>query len=91
MSDSFEWDPEKERANFAKHGVTFIEAQSVFVDPLAWMATDEEHSWGERRYTILGRSEQHRLLFVVYAYRGDRIRIISARRATRREAKTYEG
>lgn len=91
MNDSFEWDPEKERANVAKHGVTFIEAQSVFIDPLAWVAADDEHSWGEQRFTVLGMSEQHRLLFVVYVYRGARIRIISARPATRREKKAYEG
>ena len=91
MNDSFEWDPEKERANVAKHGVDFSEARSVFVDPLAWTNADDEHSWGEQRFTILGLSEQHRLLFVVYAYRGTRVRIISERPATRREKKAYEG
>ena len=91
MSDSFEWDPEKDRANVAKHGADFAEAKSVFADPLAYLVEDDQHSWGEQRFAALGMSEQHRLLFVVYVYRGERIRIISARPATRRERRAYEG
>ena len=91
MNDSFEWDPEKAEANAAKHGITFGEAETVFADPLLTTVWDGVHSLGEDRFTVIGLSERFRLLVVVYTYRGDRIRIISARRATRREAKTYEG
>jgi uncharacterized DUF497 family protein len=91
MSEPFEWNPEKERANVAKHGITFAEAQSVFLDPFVYMAPDDGHSREEDRFTALGISQQHRLVFVVYAERGECIRIISARPATRREKRAYEG
>lgn len=89
MNDSFEWDPEKAEANLAKHGVTFGEAESVFDDPFLLTSWDGGHSPGEDRFTSIGLSQRHRLLVVVHTYRGERIRIISARRATRREAKSY--
>ncbi len=90
MHDSFEWDPEKERANVAKHGVTFAEAQTVFGDPFLQTVSDPEHSIGEARFIATGLSQKQRLLVVVYVDRGECIRLISARRATRRETRTYE-
>lgn len=91
MNGLFEWDPAKAEANFAKHGVTFGEAETVFADPLLDTSWDGVHSLEEDRYVAIGRSARGRLLVVVYTYREDRIRIISARRATRREANAYEG
>ncbi len=86
----FEWDPRKAAANARKHGVTFEEAASVFGDPLAAIFTDEAHSTGELREIIIGHSERNRLLLVSFAERAERIRIISARSATRRERRDYE-
>jgi uncharacterized DUF497 family protein len=90
MNDSFEWDPEKAAANEAKHGVTFGEASSVFLDPLVQNRLDDDHSSSEERFTAIGISHYGRLLLVTYAERRDRIRIISARRPTRREVANYE-
>jgi uncharacterized DUF497 family protein len=85
----FEWNPRKARANLRKHGVTFAEATSIFSDPLARIFVDEDHSAEERRELIIGHSK--RLLVVCFTERGrDRVRIISARRATRREQQDYE-
>ena len=86
----FEWDPRKATANRAKHGVSFEEASSVFGDPLGVIVDDPRHSHGEKRHVLLGSSEQHRLLAVMFTEREDRIRVISARRVTRRERKNYE-
>lgn len=91
MEDAFEWDPAKDKLNQAKHGIDFSEAQSVFLDPLVAMRPDDDHSTGETRFVALGMSRLARLLVVIFAERGDRIRIISARRATRRETNAYEG
>jgi uncharacterized DUF497 family protein len=91
MNPVFEWDPEKERRNFAKHGVLFEEAASVFADTLAQYAPDPDHSEREPRDVVIGSSVRQRLLVVVYTMRGDAIRIISARRATRPEVRAYEG
>lgn len=91
MYDAFEWDPEKDRANEAKHGVTFAEARTAIVDPFVVLSPDDQHSLGEHRYSAIGMSHAGRLLIVVYTERGDRVRIISARRATRREVRMYEG
>ena len=79
--------PEK---NFKKHGVGFEEARSVFGDPLALTIPDPLHSEEEDRFITLGESHRRRLLVVVSTDRGNRIRIISARVATRRERKDYE-
>jgi hypothetical protein len=88
----FEWDEVKNRANRQKHGVWFEEAQAVFDDPRARVFFDAEHSQEEDRLLILGLSNAARLLVVVHCYRraASTIRIISARKATRKEAKTYE-
>jgi uncharacterized protein len=83
----FEWDAEKARANLEKHGVSFEEAASVFLD-LEFVLTDDPTETG--RFVALGFSSQARMLFVVHVERGVRVRIISARRATRTETRTYE-
>jgi len=76
---SFEWDPIKATSNLQKHGVSFVEAATVFFDPLSLTIPDAVHSIDEQRFAITGLSYQHRLLVVVHADRGDRIRIISVR------------
>lgn len=86
----FEWDDEKEAANLRKHGVSFFEASTVFGDPLALTGYDSAHSDSEDRYLTMGVSADDRLLLVSHTDRGDAIRIISARDATRRERKDYE-
>ena len=86
----FEWDPIKEIENVRKHGVSFHEAQSVFADPLSITVQDIEHSEGEERFVILGATGASRLVVVCHTDRSDRIRIISAREATRREQTDYE-
>jgi len=86
----FEWDDRKAEANVHKHGVSFEEASTVFADALALTVFDPLHSEDEDRYVTLGRSQRQRLLVVVFTDREDRIRIISARVATRRERKDYE-
>ena len=86
----FEWDPAKAAANLATHGVSFEEASTVFGDPLSVTKPDARHSHGEERFAILGLSARGRLLAVYHAERGERIRIISAREATRRERADYE-
>lgn len=90
MGLAFEWDESKAAMNRRKHGVTFEEASTVFADPLSVTIYDPVHSDGEDRYIVLGESQRRRLLVVVFTDRGDRIRIISARVASRRERKDYE-
>ena len=90
MSRKFEWDHEKAESNLAKHGVTFFEAMSVFRDKLSIRIVDTEHSDEELRYALVGMSSRLRLLVVVYTLRPSRIRIISARRATKNERRNYE-
>jgi uncharacterized DUF497 family protein len=90
MALSFEWDPDKADANHRKHGVSFDEAMTVFADPLATTIYDPDHSDDEDRYLSLGMSIVSRLLVVSFTDRGDKIRIISARVASRRERKQYE-
>jgi uncharacterized protein len=86
----FEWDPRKAAANARDHGVEFVEAQTVFGDPLETTIPDPDHSVGEHRFLSMGRSAAGRLLAVSYTERGGRLRIISARLATARERKAYE-
>ena len=86
----FSWDGAKAIANVAKHRVSFQEAATVFGDPLAITYPDPDHSIGEERYITFGRSARGRLLVVGHAERHDRLRVISARPATRRERKIYE-
>jgi uncharacterized DUF497 family protein len=92
MSDlRFEWDPKKASSNEKKHGVSFGEAQSVFLDEDALVIPDPDHSQVEDRFIILGRSSEDRALVVVHCFRaaGSVIRIISARRAGTKEQKPY--
>lgn len=90
MALSFEWDADKARRNLAKHAVSFEEAATVFGDALSKTIFDPQHSDEEDRFVILGESKQARLLAVSFTDRADKIRIISARRASRRERKQYE-
>jgi uncharacterized DUF497 family protein len=90
MAFAFEWDPHKAATNTRKHGVTFDEAATAFHDPDGRLVEDPRHSTGERRYALLGYSDHARLLAVMFTERGDRIRLISARKATRRERHDYE-
>jgi len=90
MALSFEWQPAKAADNVRKHGVSFGEASSVFGDPLARILEDPRHSIGEQRFAIIGVSVMNRLLAVMFTERGTRVRLISARRATRRERLDYE-
>lgn len=91
MSLVFEWDPRKARSNYRKHGVDFAEAVSVFGNPLARIFGDEEHSVEELQEIIIGHSTPKRLLLVCFTEReAGRIRIISARRATKAEQLDYE-
>jgi len=87
----FDWDKEKNIANQRKHGISFEEAQSVFVDENALMIYDPDHSGNEDRFILLGLSASIRLLVVCHCYRKDDdiIRIISARKATHMEQKRY--
>ena len=87
----FEWDPRKARINQHKHGVSFDEASTIFDDPLARIFADEDHSNGEEREIIVGHSILDRCLLVSFSETSkDRVRIISARKATRREREEYE-
>ena len=90
MKLSFEWDGEKAKANFKKHGVTFDEAGTVFTDPFSVTIQDPGHSADEQRYVDIGRSDKGRVLVVVYTERGSKIRIISCRKATPSERTMYE-
>ena len=90
MGYIFEWDGKKAESNARKHGLTFEEATTVFGDPLGLLMPDPDHSRGEERYLLLGMSTQRRLLVVAFTERAPRTRLISARRATRRERRRYE-
>jgi uncharacterized DUF497 family protein len=87
----FQWDQRKATSNSRKHGVLFEEAATVFLDPLARTYSDPDHSVGESRFVTFGRSTQGRVLVVAHLDLGDeQIRIISARRATRREVHGHQ-
>ena len=90
MPLNFQWDENKARTNLAKHGVGFEEAATVFGDPLSLTIPDPAHSQNEDRFVILGTSHNGKSLVVVPTERGDSIRLISARRASRQERKKYE-
>jgi uncharacterized DUF497 family protein len=90
MSLQFEWDTKKAETNLAKHGVSFEEAITVFADPLARIFDDPEHSQSERREIIIGHSVQQRLILVSFIGIDEKVRLLSAREATRRERKDYE-
>jgi uncharacterized DUF497 family protein len=86
---SYEWDPAKARANFAKHGVRFADAVTVLEDDLALTMRDPS-SDEEERWITLGRNSLARLIVVIYTWRRDNVRLISARPATAREKSQYE-
>jgi uncharacterized DUF497 family protein len=88
----FDWDEQKNKANRTKPGVWFEEAQSVFSDPHARVFHDPEHSEEEERFLLLGLSSAVRVLVVVHCYRESDsvVRIISARKAIKREIRFYE-
>ena len=86
----FEWNLDKATRNLQKHGITFQEAATVFGDALSLTFPDPDHSVGENRYVTIGMSRSAQLLVISHTDRGDRIRIISARQATRQEQRVCE-
>ena len=90
MASSFEWDPLKANNNLLKHQVAFEEASSIFNDPQFITFLDDEHSTNEERYISIGISNKNRVLMVAHTERKDKIRIISARKATDNEEKFYQ-
>jgi len=86
----FEWDEQKAADNEHKHGVTFEEAATCFYDPLQVAFYDPDHSVDEDREILIAQSDSGTPLLVVYTLRGDAVRIISARRMTRKEIRDYE-
>ncbi len=87
----FEWDPRKEQSNQRKHGVSFLEATSVFGDPMELTIYNPDHSRDEHRFLSIGRASSGQLLVISYTEREpDRIRLINARPATPAEIKRYE-
>ena len=90
MALRFLWDPRKAGSNERRHGVGFQEATTVFDDPLSVTIPDPDHSADEQRFLLLGLSIRRRLLVVAHSERDESTRIISARRADRRERRLYE-
>ena len=87
----YEWDPKKAHDNLQKHDVSFEEAASVFTDPFALSFDDPDHSIDETRFITIGTSDKSRIIFLSHADAADdRIRVISARKATRSEAHAYQ-
>jgi len=96
MTIDFEWDPRKAESNVTKHRVSFAEATTIFRDPRVASFVDEEHGEHEERWVTMGTSSRGRVLVVCHAFSAERadairIRIISARRATRPERAQYDG
>ena len=89
MTPQFEWNAGKAARNIEKHGVSFDEASTIFDDPMLITVIDDEHSNGEERYITIGLSSNARLLLIAHTDRNGRIRIISARQATKAEARFY--
>jgi len=87
---TYEWSEAKSRRNRVAHGVAFEEAVSAFADPLGLIVDDPRHSRDEPRYALIARSERGRTLVVMFTEREERIRVISARRATPTERRQYE-
>jgi uncharacterized DUF497 family protein len=90
MGLQFEWDEKKANINRQKHGITFEEATTAFADELSITIDDPLHSEDENRLILIGKSKQFKTLIVIHVERTKAIRIISARRATKREQKFYE-
>lgn len=89
-NSEFAWDDEKAESNLKKHGVGFEEGATIFNDPVVVTISDPDHSEDEDRYISIGKSVARRLLTIVHTYRRERIRLISVRKATTAERKTYE-
>jgi uncharacterized DUF497 family protein len=83
------WDPAKVESNFREHKIRFSDAEAVLFDPMA-LTIEDETTEREERFVSVGADALNRVVVVVYTYRGEDIRLISARRATRRERKAYE-
>ena len=90
MALRFVWDPRKAVSNERTHGVGFRKATTAFDDSLSVTITDPDHSADEERFLLLSVSNRRRLLVIAHTERGEAIRIISARRANRRERRIYE-
>jgi uncharacterized DUF497 family protein len=90
MALTFEWDSNKAKSNLEKHQLAFEEAATVFADTNSLTIDDPAHSVNEKRHITLGKSQSKRLLVVVHTERGDKIRIISARLASKKERQQYE-
>jgi uncharacterized DUF497 family protein len=88
MTLKFEWNKSKAKDNYAKHGVSFELAKKVFKDPFAMELVDGRQDYGQERFVVIGMVDGH-ILYVAHTERKDVIRIISARRATKREQETY--
>jgi uncharacterized DUF497 family protein len=86
----YEWDVRKATANLAKHGISFEDAASVFLDPLAMTFSDPDHCQEEEREITIGYSRRRQVVFVAHSRRENRQRLISARLATKKERKQYE-
>ena len=86
----FEWDRNKAEANLAKHRVGFPDAATAFGDPLSLTISDPGHSEGEDRFVLVGQAVSGRLLVVIHTFRGETVRLVSARLATSRERRNYE-
>ena len=86
----FEWDPNKAKENIETHGISFDEASTAFGDTLSLAIYDPLHSEEEDRFILIGNSHRNRLLVIVHTERAENIRIISARKATKKERKQYE-
>jgi hypothetical protein len=83
------WDPEKAKTNLRRHKIRFSDAEPLFFDPMA-LTREDDDSEGEQRFVSIGLDALSRILVVAYTYRGEDIRLISARRATSTERKHYE-
>lgn len=86
----FDWDENKAKSNFLKHGITFNDAVTVFADPYLLFTEDTQHSEREEREWAMGEAENGTILVVFFSVRKETFRIISARKATKRECKKYE-
>ena len=90
MERTFEWDEDNARENLRKHNVSFDEAKTVLLDPFSLTIPDPDHSLDEERFVDIGTSVNGRVLIVAYTERGTNIRLISCRKATPSERRTYE-
>lgn len=86
----FDWDNKKDESNFLKHGISFVDAVTVFADPYLLFTEDSKHSQQEEREWAIGEMENGSIIVVVFTIRNGVIRIISARKATKKERKQYE-